>query len=711
MKIQLMTLTALFLLTSEAAGQATTLEEARARYFRQDFDGGTMMAEELVRRRPGDVEAHAWLVINMSRNGMPEAARQAGEKMRELWPGHVLSHIAEAFVHNYVSRDTALALAAAERAAETRADDPYAIWAKGLMLTSAGRRSDAVAFLDDRLDAAVALPEILAVRANALMLQGTGSQGDTTLLRLGLEAFEEVRRRAPDNVSAHFFPGTTLFNQRRIDEALPLLQRATELAPHSVSVHQRYWSAVNSRRDLSADDKKSLIIAGADRLLSLRGDRPAALSALANTYREHGATERLLEVEERVLRDFPDGPEAEWVLTNRYRDVARRLNDPQTEDTAAVRAEYRRMVWDFIRRPAHHLDGVLGDAYLNMLFLVHKDPSFPVEDLLTVVQGVATHNRINPHLTHSVGPLALAERGAYLEEAEAIVRAGFDHVAEAMERNRSFYRTVGEAADAQDRLNATQHDALGWVLFRRGQVEEARTELEHAVELSRELSIAHYHLGRMAEELGDLDEAEGHYGRGRGFETLGQRDNGRALQALYERRHGSLDGFDAFTAELDERDRARRHAAVAGSRIEDPQPVPPFDLETLDGGRFAFEDMQGRIGVINFWGVWCGPCVREAPDMQKLHEKYRDDPDVVFITIDNDQSVETVRDFMTARKLDFPVLLDDGYVNTARVNAFPTTWFIDRQGRIAFEHKGTSDVVFEEFVWRVDLLLRDGGPP
>jgi hypothetical protein len=50
------------------------------------------------------------------------------------------------------------------------------------------------------------------------------------------------------------------------------------------------------------------------------------------------------------------------------------------------------------------------------------------------------------------------------------------------------------------------------------------------------------------------------------------------------------------------------------------------------------------------------------------------------------------------------VLLDDGYVTRAKVQAFPTTWFIDRDGRVAFEHVGASDVVFEEFVWRVELL-------
>jgi tetratricopeptide (TPR) repeat protein/thiol-disulfide isomerase/thioredoxin len=687
-----------------AATADADIEQVRAYYFQQDFDGSAMVAEELLRRAPDDVEAHAWYVISMSRNSMTAAARAAGDALLERWPDHFMSHIAKAFVYNYATRDTAVSLAAAEHAAALRPDDPWAIWAKGLMLLSAGRRADAVAYLDDRLSAAAGLPEILSVRANAIMLQGTGTEGDPALLDAGLAAFAEVRRLHPDNLSAWFFPGTALINQRRLDEGLPLLERAAALAPQSVSVQQRYWAALASRRDLTAEEKKAIIVADADRILELRGHRPAALSSLANTYREHGVTDRLEEVESRVLRDFNDSPQAEWVLTNRYRALSQRLSQPGAADTVDVRAEFRRQVWDFIQRPHHHNEAVLGDAYLTMLHSAQGEDDFPAADLLRVVQGVAQYNRINPGTTHTTGPIALADRGVHLEEAEAVVRAGFTHVDEYMERNAAFYRTVGEAADTQDRLYALHHDALGWVFYRQGRLDEARQEVERAVELSRELPLAHYHLGRMAEDLGDLDQAELHYARGRGFETFGRRYNGPALRALYEKKHGSLDGFEEFAAGLDEKDRLRRRTRIAESRIEDPQPVPVFDLELLHGGTYDFENMRGRIGVINFWGVWCGPCVKEAPDMQKLHEKYRDDPDVVFITIDNDPNPDTVREFMATREFDFPVLLDDGYVTRSGVRAFPTTWFIDRDGRIVFQHLGASDVVFEEFVWRVDLL-------
>jgi len=106
--------------------------------------------------------------------------------------------------------------------------------------------------------------------------------------------------------------------------------------------------------------------------------------------------------------------------------------------------------------------------------------------------------------------------------------------------------------------------------------------------------------------------------------------------------------------------------------------------------------------VINFWGIWCGWCVKELPDLQKLHEKYAADPDVAILTIDNDQNPSDVPPWMKQRGFTFPVLLDDGYVTKVGVHAFPTTWFLDREGRKVFEKVGWSEKLLEEFSWRVE---------
>jgi hypothetical protein len=92
------------------------------------------------------------------------------------------------------------------------------------------------------------------------------------------------------------------------------------------------------------------------------------------------------------------------------------------------------------------------------------------------------------------------------------------------------------------------------------------------------------------------------------------------------------------------------------------------------------------------------------PDLQKLHEKYAADPDVAILTIDNDQNPADVPPWMKEKGFTFPVLLDDGYVSKVAVHAFPTTWFLDREGRKVFEKVGWSEKLVEEFSWRVEAI-------
>ena len=130
----------------------------------------------------------------------------------------------------------------------------------------------------------------------------------------------------------------------------------------------------------------------------------------------------------------------------------------------------------------------------------------------------------------------------------------------------------------------------------------------------------------------------------------------------------------------------------------------------VDGQRYSLSKWIGQQPtVINFWGTWCGPCVAEMPEIQKFHEKYRDDRDVVFLTINNDDDPDEVREWMKEHEYDFAVLLDDGYNDDAGVRGYPTTWFIDRNGRIEFTKLGWSEALTEEFRWRVEALRGSEG--
>ena len=69
-----------------------------------------------------------------------------------------------------------------------------------------------------------------------------------------------------------------------------------------------------------------------------------------------------------------------------------------------------------------------------------------------------------------------------------------------------------------------------------------------------------------------------------------------------------------------------------------------------------------------------------------------------------DLKPDEVREWMKEREFDYAVLLDDGYADRAGIRGYPTTWFIDRQGRIGFSKLGWSEALTEEFGWRVEAL-------
>jgi thiol-disulfide isomerase/thioredoxin len=178
------------------------------------------------------------------------------------------------------------------------------------------------------------------------------------------------------------------------------------------------------------------------------------------------------------------------------------------------------------------------------------------------------------------------------------------------------------------------------------------------------------------------------------------------MAKLYEKRHGSMAGYAEYRKRSEQESAAARRARVLETRRSNPKPARDFKLKTLDGKEVSLASLQGKTAVINFWGIWCGWCVREMPDYQKLAKKYANDPHVAILTINNDGDPQGVRKWMAEKKYDFTVLLDEGWVRGSNITAFPTTWFLDKQGRIAFEHKGWTKELVDEFSWRVEALRK-----
>lgn len=115
-----------------------------------------------------------------------------------------------------------------------------------------------------------------------------------------------------------------------------------------------------------------------------------------------------------------------------------------------------------------------------------------------------------------------------------------------------------------------------------------------------------------------------------------------------------------------------------------------FALQDLDGNTVRLSALRGQPVIVNFWATWCAPCRVEMPELQAVYETYQDDG-LVILALDQDESPDVVREFFyDEMDLTFTPLLDDGgeVAQLYGVFNFPSTYFIDGEGKITAVHRG-----------------------
>lgn len=115
--------------------------------------------------------------------------------------------------------------------------------------------------------------------------------------------------------------------------------------------------------------------------------------------------------------------------------------------------------------------------------------------------------------------------------------------------------------------------------------------------------------------------------------------------------------------------------------------APDFELETLDG-TIKLSEMRDKNVLLNFWATWCGYCVIEMPDLQKLQDTYKND--LLIITINVGEDKTTIQNFMKENNLNMTVALDkdSNVTNTYGVRSFPTTIAVNKKGEAITAYVG-----------------------
>ena len=138
------------------------------------------------------------------------------------------------------------------------------------------------------------------------------------------------------------------------------------------------------------------------------------------------------------------------------------------------------------------------------------------------------------------------------------------------------------------------------------------------------------------------------------------------------------------------------------------KPAAPLTLKTFDGDQVSLEALRGRVVVVNFWASWCFPaCYEEAPDLQRIWERYRD-LGVTVVGVNIQDQDKPAREFLHRFKQTFPNGMDPtGKISIDYgVYGVPETFVIDQTGRIVAKHTGA--VTEDQLASKIEALLRGG---
>jgi thiol-disulfide isomerase/thioredoxin len=158
----------------------------------------------------------------------------------------------------------------------------------------------------------------------------------------------------------------------------------------------------------------------------------------------------------------------------------------------------------------------------------------------------------------------------------------------------------------------------------------------------------------------------------------------------------------------------RIKAAIMQPRIEEKgseQVLAPDDynwpLNDINKTPVNLNDFKGKVLFINVWATWCPPCVGEMPEIQGLYDRYKNNDQIAFLLISNEEN-QTVKNFLQKRKYSFPV-----YTTKYRSpdifysQSIPVTFLISKTGKMVIREEGASNWNGEKTYKLINQLINE----
>jgi len=143
---------------------------------------------------------------------------------------------------------------------------------------------------------------------------------------------------------------------------------------------------------------------------------------------------------------------------------------------------------------------------------------------------------------------------------------------------------------------------------------------------------------------------------------------------------------------------------------KDRKPAPDFALKDADGKVVHLADYKGKVVLLDFWATWCGPCKIEIPWFMEMQRKNKDKGFEVLGVAMDDEGWEVVKPFAAQMAVNYRLVIGNDTTAQAYggVDALPTTFLIDRAGKIAAVHVGLASK--RDFEDGIQQLLQNTAP-
>ena len=125
------------------------------------------------------------------------------------------------------------------------------------------------------------------------------------------------------------------------------------------------------------------------------------------------------------------------------------------------------------------------------------------------------------------------------------------------------------------------------------------------------------------------------------------------------------------------------------------KPVTDFSTTDLDGKPISLQDYRGKVVLLDFWGVWCGFCIDEMPNLKRVYATYKDQGfDIIGVSLDDEEAA--LRDYLKENDIQWRQIYsgkrweEDPLAQQFKITGVPSQWLIDKDGKL-ITHKARGE--------------------